>query len=171
MSNSLWPDGLRLLCPWNFPAKNTGVGCHFLLQGIFPTQGLNPHLLHWQVDSLPPCHLRSPLSAEEVTKQRNHVIIIYASKRYSGCCKEKGLWRDKSGNKEAWNFSSLLGEDGDLHQDGEAEAEECLQCMKVKSESEVAQACLTPGDPMDLSLPGSSVHRTFQAILYFCTKI
>ena len=28
----------RLLCPWNFPGKNTGVGCHFLLQGIFPIQ-------------------------------------------------------------------------------------------------------------------------------------
>ena len=38
----------------NSPGKNTGVGCHFLLQGIFPTQGLNLgllHLLHWQVDS------------------------------------------------------------------------------------------------------------------------
>ena len=33
------------LCPWNSPGKNTGVGCHFL-QGIFPTQGLNPSLLH-----------------------------------------------------------------------------------------------------------------------------
>ena len=32
----------RLLCPWDFPAKNAGVGCHFLLQGIFPTQGWNP---------------------------------------------------------------------------------------------------------------------------------
>ena len=31
----------RLLCPWNFPDKNTGASCHFLLQGIFPTQGLN----------------------------------------------------------------------------------------------------------------------------------
>ena len=41
--------------PWNFPGKNTGVGCHFLLQGIFPTQGLNPCLLHWQLDSLPLC--------------------------------------------------------------------------------------------------------------------
>ena len=42
-----------------FPGKNTGVGCHFLLQGeIFPTQGLNSHLLcllHWQVDIF--CHL------------------------------------------------------------------------------------------------------------------
>ena len=35
----------RLLCPWDFPDKNTGVGCHFLLQGIFLTQGSNPHLL------------------------------------------------------------------------------------------------------------------------------
>ena len=33
------------------PGKNTGVGCYFLLQGIFPTQGWNPHLLHWQSDS------------------------------------------------------------------------------------------------------------------------
>ena len=56
---TLWPYGLeptRLLCPWNSPGKNTGVDCHALLQGIFPTQGLNPHLfrfLHWQADSLP----------------------------------------------------------------------------------------------------------------------
>ena len=38
-----------------------------------------------------------------------------------------------------------------------------LQCMKVKSESEVAQSCRTPSDPMDCSLPGSSVHGIFQA--------
>ena len=37
-----------------------------------------------------------------------------------------------------------------------------LQCMKVKSESEVAQSCATPSDPMDCSLPGSSVHSIFQ---------
>ena len=53
------PHGLqfiRLLCPWNFPGKNTGVGCHCLLQGIFLTQGSNLRLcrlLHWQADSLP----------------------------------------------------------------------------------------------------------------------
>ena len=37
--------GSGLLCPWDFPGKNTGVGCHFLSQGNFLTQGLNPHLL------------------------------------------------------------------------------------------------------------------------------
>ena len=36
----------RLLYPWNSPGKNTGVGCHSLLQRIFPAQGLNPGLLH-----------------------------------------------------------------------------------------------------------------------------
>ena len=36
----------RLLCPWGFPGKSTGVGCHYLLQGIFPTQGSNTGLLH-----------------------------------------------------------------------------------------------------------------------------
>ena len=44
----------------NRPGKNTGVVCHFLLQGFFPTQGLNPHLLHllyWQEDSLPLHHM------------------------------------------------------------------------------------------------------------------
>ena len=40
----LWPS--RLFCPWDFPGKNTGVGCHSLLWGIFLTQGLNPDLLH-----------------------------------------------------------------------------------------------------------------------------
>ena len=38
-----------------------------------------------------------------------------------------------------------------------------LQCVKVRSESEVVQSCLTLSDPMDCSLPGSSVHRIFQA--------
>ena len=42
----------RLLHPWDFPGKNTGVGCHSLLLGLFSTQGSNPRLLHWQVDSL-----------------------------------------------------------------------------------------------------------------------
>ena len=36
----------KLLHPWDFPGKSTGVGCHFVLQGIFSTQGSNPGLLH-----------------------------------------------------------------------------------------------------------------------------
>ena len=50
MPDSLWPHGpqpARLLCPWDFPGKNTGLGCHSLLRGIFPTQGSNQGLLHY----------------------------------------------------------------------------------------------------------------------------
>ena len=49
-----------LLCPWDSLGMHTGAGCHFLLHGIFPTQGSNLgllHLLHRQVDSLPLQHL------------------------------------------------------------------------------------------------------------------
>ena len=47
MSDSLWPhrwEPARLLCPWNSAGKNTRVGCHYLLQGIFPSRGLNTGL-------------------------------------------------------------------------------------------------------------------------------
>ena len=66
VSDSLQPYGLQpawLLCPWDSPGKNTGVGCQALLQGIFPTQGLNLLLfcrLHWQVSSLPLVSLGKP---------------------------------------------------------------------------------------------------------------
>ena len=66
ISDSLGPHELqptRLLWPWNFPSKNTGVGCHFLLQGIVSIQGLNLcllHLLHFQAGSLSLIHLGSP---------------------------------------------------------------------------------------------------------------
>ena len=59
VSDSLRPHGLqpiRFLCPWDLMSKNTGVCCHFLLQGIFLAQGWNPRLLvllHWQMSSLP----------------------------------------------------------------------------------------------------------------------
>ena len=43
----------RLLCAWDSPGKKTGLGCHFLPQGIFPPQGSNLGLLHWKVDKPP----------------------------------------------------------------------------------------------------------------------
>ena len=58
LSHGLEPR--QVLCPWDFPGKNTGLGCNFLLQGIFPTQGSNPHLLHLQKCSLELSHQGSP---------------------------------------------------------------------------------------------------------------
>ena len=65
-SDSLQPHGLyptRLLCPWDSPGKNSGMGCHALPQGIFLTQGLNQCLLcllHWQAGSLHLAPLEKP---------------------------------------------------------------------------------------------------------------
>ena len=68
MSDSFHPPGL--LCPWDFLGKNTGVGCHFLLQGIFPTQGSNSSLfclLHWQGGSLPVVPPGRPVSLADIS--------------------------------------------------------------------------------------------------------
>ena len=67
---SLWPFGLyvaRLLHWWDFPGKNTGLGCHFLLQGTFLTQESSPVL---QADSLPLSHQASPYTLTTNRKDR-----------------------------------------------------------------------------------------------------
>ena len=75
VSDSLRPRGLqptRLLCPWDFPGKNTGAGCHFLLQGIFPTQESNPGLLHCRQTqayvSACVCYIKSMYSLANMSK-------------------------------------------------------------------------------------------------------
>ena len=72
VSNSLQRYRLqptRLLCPWDSTGKNSGVGCHFLLQGIFPTQGLNLCLLRfliWWASSLTLALPEEPLNIENI---------------------------------------------------------------------------------------------------------
>lgn len=70
------------LRPWDFPGKSTRVGCRFLLQGVFLTQGLNLGLLrlwHWQAASLLLSHLGSPesyLSLGLVIMSKNPVGLL-----------------------------------------------------------------------------------------------
>ena len=64
MSDSLWPHGLY--SPWNSPGQNTGVGSCSLLQEIFPTQGLNPGLLHCRLILYQLSHQGSPRILEWV---------------------------------------------------------------------------------------------------------
>ena len=69
VSNSLQPHGLystRLLCPWASPGKNTGVGFHSLLQGIFSTQGLKPGLLHCRRTRYSLSHQGSPMKTDKL---------------------------------------------------------------------------------------------------------
>ena len=57
---TLWTVARQASYPWDFPGKNTGAGCHCLLQGLFPTQGLNPCLLHCRQILLPLSRWGSP---------------------------------------------------------------------------------------------------------------
>ena len=80
----------RFFYPWNFPGKNTGVSCHALLQGIFPSQESNfrhLHLPHWQEDSLLLGHLGSLSIVLDITI----TDLIYFSSRgwYFGRGEEK----------------------------------------------------------------------------------
>ena len=73
VSNSFWPHGLYptgFLRPWDFPGKSTEVGCHFFLQGNFPTQGSNPGLLHCRQTLYRLSHKGSP------TRDQIHIFHI-----------------------------------------------------------------------------------------------
>ena len=109
MSNSFatsWVVAHQAPCPWDFPGKNAGLGCHFLLQSIFPTQRLNScllWLLHWQMDSLLPPGKHYMMGSKsqymvaiiifivkfvlenELTHLRNSLIYILWNVVYSQC--------------------------------------------------------------------------------------
>ena len=73
------PKPVRLLCPWDSPSKNTGVTCHFLLHGIFSTQGIELESPASQVDSLPLSHMGR--SIQQVSEK----LIIQRTNGCTGC--------------------------------------------------------------------------------------
>ena len=90
---TLWTAACRLLCSWDSAGKNTGVGCHFLLQGIFLIQGSNPHLLclsHWQAGSLPlalsgkPRMLWADTSDSDIVSYCEHASYLYPFQEHGG---------------------------------------------------------------------------------------
>ena len=103
MSDSLQPYGLqptRLLYPWNSPGKNTGVGCHVLLQGIFPTQGSNLcllGLLHWQAGFF--FFLITSATWEALTSIRS--LILYQGQE----CTEQDIGEKSEQNLRKWASS------------------------------------------------------------------
>ena len=74
----------RLLCPWNFSGKDTGTGCHFLLQGIVPAQGsnLSPH---WQADSLPLAPPQKPTLLILYIKETINENLVYSTGNSAQC--------------------------------------------------------------------------------------
>ena len=119
-----------------FPRKM--VSCHFLLQGIFPTQTqrLNQCLLHWWADSLPVSHLLL-------------LLLLSRFSRVRLCASPKTAAQPGSpvpGILQARHWNELP-----------------FPSPVHESESEVSQLCPTLSDPMDCSPPGSSAHGIFQA--------
>ena len=116
MCDSLPPYRLQpamLLCPWDSPGKNTGAGCHALLQGIFLTQGSNPHLvclLNWQAGCLPlvppgkPEHTSSHYKSSKTHK--TCPVILAKEIETSDPCKPKNegdLREDRAGGNKSAN--------------------------------------------------------------------
>ena len=189
MSDSVQPcrrQPTRLPRPWDSPGKNIGVGFHFLLQymkeksesevaqscltlsdpmdcslpgfsvhGIFPgkSTGVGCHcLLRQEAERVP----------FRISPRRNtprHILIKLTKIKH----KERIL-------KAAREKQQVIYKGNPIHLTADFSAE-ILQArrewqdiyivMKVKSENEVAQSCLTLSDPMDCSLPGSSIHGIF----------
>ena len=125
------------------PGKNTGVGCHALLQGIFQTQESNQGLLHCRQILYQLSYQGSlyPLAATAAAVASVVSDSVRPHRRQP--IRLPRPW-DSPGKNTGVGCHFLL------------------QCMKVKSESEVAQSRLTLCDPMDCSLPGSSIHGIFQ---------
>ena len=69
----------RLLHPWDFPGKSTGMGCHFLLQGIFLTQGLNPGLPHCRQTLYPLCHQGSRFPGNNSQSDSSKIFHFFLS--------------------------------------------------------------------------------------------
>ena len=125
------------LCLWNFPGKNTGVGCHFLLQGILPILGSNLyllHFLHWQVSALPLYCLGSLKCFNIISLISSGLLSkLWYNVRANG----SGLLKGHVILLKSLCFGTVaLG---------------AMLCL-------VTQLCPTLWDPMDCSPPGSSVH-------------
>ena len=131
--------------PWNSPDQNTGVGSCSLLQRIFPTQGFNPGLPH----------------CRWILYQLSH----QGSPKRSLCCCCCWVASVVSGSVQPhrWQPIRLPHPWDSPGKNTGVSSHFLLQCMKVKSESEVTQSCPTPSNPMDCSLPASSIHGIFQA--------
>ena len=120
-SATLWTVTHQALCPSDFPGKNTGVGRRFLLQEIFPTQGLNPQLLHWQADSLPLSHQGSSLQALLAYKLTFNQIfdcvltsinilksVLLLNSDYSKCRKKRRHKQESRKEKDIFKKQQLL---------------------------------------------------------------
>ena len=156
MSDSLWPHGLgpaRLLCPWNSPGKNTGVGSCSLLQGIFPTQGSNPGLPHYRKISL----LQGIFPTQGLNPGLWHCrwILYCLSHQGSPWTLEWVAYSFSRGSSWPRDWTRVSWIAGGFFTSWATR--EALFSLQVQFSS-VAQSCPTLCDPMNDSTPGLPVH-------------
>ena len=133
-----------------FSRQEYGVGCHAFFQRIFPTQGSNPsplYLLHWQVDFF--------FTTCATWEALCYLPAAAAAKSLQSCLT---LCNPIDSSPPGSPIPGIL-----QARTLELGCHFLLQCMKVKSESEVAQSHLTLSDSMDCSLPGSPIPGILQA--------
>ena len=143
---------------WGLSSVPHCLSC-FRACGIFLGQGSNLCPLHWQADSLPLDHQGSPRYG--CFKRR---ILCYCTlNRLCCCCCQVASVMPDSVRPHGLQPTRLRRPWDSPGKNTGVGCHFLLQCMKVKSENEVAQSHPTLSDPMDCSPPGSSVHGIFQA--------
>ena len=154
----LQPYGMqpaRRFCPWDFPSKNTRLGCHFLLQGIFLTQELNPGFQHCRQILYQLSYVGSS-SVQFTSKgkfRKNEVENLRGLKQRTTV---KILWQQHISAEDPFLTLSVL----DLCGMGfSGPCQQTFHCIHAKS----LQSYLTLFNSMDCSLPGSSIHGILQA--------
>ena len=145
-----WAIASRLLCPWDFPGKHTGVSCYFLLQGIFPMQGLNPGLLHYRQ------------------------ILYYLSHQGSLCDYWTEMFISKLCriDKQIYltNGHSSMGLTNSLQKVCK-DRHSCEHSWIIYYMLLCVQSCLTLCESMGFNPPGSSVSGILQARILECVAI
>ena len=154
----------RLLRPWDSPGKNAGVGCHFLLQCM---------KVKSESEVAQSClTLRDPmdciLPGSSVYGSFQARVLEWGTIAFSThsccccCCQVTSVVSDSVQPHRRKPTRLPCPWDSPGKNTGVG-CHFLLQCMKVKSEREVAQSCQTLSDPIDYSLPDSSIHGIFQA--------
>ena len=127
---------LHTWSPWNSPGQNTGVAIFSLLQGIFPTQELNPRLLH----------------CRQTLYQLSHKGILFHPE-------EDHKLNEKIAFRMGWNIWKQCNWQGiNLQNIQTAYEAQCIYIKSVQFSCSVAQLCLTLCDPMNQSTPGLPGH-------------
>ena len=167
MSDSVRPQRrqpTRLPRPWDSPGKNTGVGCRLLLQCMKVKRenevAQSSPTLSDPMDCSPPgSSIHGILQARVL--EWGAIAFFKYSLCYC-CCQVDSVVSD-SVRPHRWQPTRFPRPWDSPGKNTGVGCHCLLQCMKVKSESEVTQLCWTPGDPRDCSPPGSSIHGIFQA--------